>query len=197
MTAAELLEQLDGLGIAVQLDGPDRLRLLPTPPAELIPELRAAKPELVALVAARSAACAEATPTRASSAPLSDPRPDLAGDSADWTCLLALAEAVPPAVFAGVLHGFRCCGARLTHERGRWRFTPTIDPTERISLWQDHAAWERDRAEWLLPFRPQVVAVLTQLPPPSGGGHPRHDIDAATPKPGSAPAERQPQESGS
>lgn len=189
MTAAELLAQLDRLEIAVELDGPDHLLLMPSPPAELIPELRAAKPELLALVAARSAAWSDPTPARPSPPPLTDPRPDLAADSADWARLLALAGAIPPAVFAGTLHGFRCAGARLAYERGNWRFIPTIDPTERIALWQTREAWERDREKWLLPFRAQIVRVLAQLPPPTAGGHPRPDLGAAHLWEGMSPAQ--------
>jgi hypothetical protein len=189
VTAAELLEQLDRLEIAVELDGPDHLLLMPSPPAELIPELRAAKAELLALVAARSAAWSDPTPTRPSPPPLTDPRPDLPDDSADWTRLLALAGAIPPAVLAGTLHGFRCCGARLTYERGHWRFTPTIDPTERVGLWQTREAWERDREKWLLPFRRQILGVLAQLPPPTAGGHPRPDLGAAHLWAGMSPAQ--------
>ena len=43
---------------------------------------------------------------------MTDPRPDLKGDSKEWTTLLRLAHWYNYEL-AGVLHGFRCGGLRL------------------------------------------------------------------------------------
>jgi len=47
--AAEILETLESLGVAVQVIGPDRLRLQPASkiPQDLVPRIREAKPEIL------------------------------------------------------------------------------------------------------------------------------------------------------
>jgi len=53
-----------------------------------------------------------------------DPRPDLVDDAAEWTALLStqyVRDAADPFGLYGVLHGFRCEGARLVLDRGRLR----------------------------------------------------------------------------
>jgi hypothetical protein len=47
--AAQILETLKSLGVAVQIIGPDRLRLQPASriPSALVPRIRAAKPEIL------------------------------------------------------------------------------------------------------------------------------------------------------
>jgi hypothetical protein len=54
VTPVELLKRLDQLGISARQTGPDRLLLRPTPPAALIPDLRAAKAQILALLRVRS-----------------------------------------------------------------------------------------------------------------------------------------------
>jgi hypothetical protein len=171
MTPAEvLLQKLEAIGAHARLvENPTRVVVGPesalTP--ELKAEVEASRRELAALLAAHraSAAWSDPTPRAAPSSPLTDPRPDLAEDSAAWSQLLEMAEAVAPDLF-GVLDGIRCCGCRLTHDHGGWRLVPLIDASERRSLWQTHEAWEKDRARWLLPFRVQLIEVLRRLPPP-------------------------------
>lgn len=88
-----------------------------------------------------------------------EPRPDLTADNADWKRLLRLAYAKsgddPDGVF-GVLHGVRCCGARLERQRGKWRILPPAEGT-------DDAEWEDLRQRWLTPHRETIAELLTQL----------------------------------
>lgn len=96
-----------------------------------------------------------------------DPRPDLPGNE-QWAALLRLArgDADDASGVYGRLHGARCCGAVLESRRRRWKLAPTIDPTERLSVWESHEAWDRDAAKWLRPYSRQIVELLDQLPLP-------------------------------
>ena len=100
-----------------------------------------------------------------------DPRTDLVEDSSHWSRLLALASGDqddPQGVF-GRLLGLRACGGQLAWNGSRWRVVPLIDPTERASVWHDGAAWEADRAHYLLPRAREIADLLAQLPPPDQG----------------------------
>ncbi len=92
----------------------DRLVVTGPPAAEpLAGRLLARKPEVLAAL-------------RAESWFTTDPRPDLAEDSALWGRLLARAFALDgddPTGLCGALHGLRCCGAALVAEGGRLRLT--------------------------------------------------------------------------
>lgn len=59
-TATEIIETLAQLGVTVKAVGPDRLRIEPASkvPADLLPRIREAKPELLALIRTRPATCA-------------------------------------------------------------------------------------------------------------------------------------------
>ncbi len=86
----------------------------------------------------------------------SDPRPDLAADSAPWSLLLALsydADGDNPAGAFGVLHGLRCVGVGLERdERGRWRLVAgETDDYEQI------------RETWLMPRRREIGELLRRL----------------------------------
>ena len=166
MTAAELLAQLRALGVSARLRGPDTIRLSPSdviPPA-LLEAVRAAKPELILLLADQWA-WSDEPPVALVTGPLTDPRPDLSEDSAAWDELLRLAQAVE-SEFAYVLHGMRACGCLLAYERGAWRMRPLLDRSERRSVWQHHAAWERDRERWLVPYQNALIRLLGMLPAP-------------------------------
>lgn len=97
-----------------------------------------------------------------------DPRRDLPGSEL-WAALLQLAsaDAGDPLGVYGRLHAARCCGAVLESRSGRWKLAPTIDPTERLSVWESREAWGRDAANWLLPRSRHIVKLLAQLPSPS------------------------------
>jgi len=60
VSVLEILESLRGLGISVQVVGPDRLRLQPASriPAELVSRIREAKPEILEAIRNRPANCA-------------------------------------------------------------------------------------------------------------------------------------------
>jgi hypothetical protein len=166
MTAAELLAQLRALGVSAKLRGPDTIRLSPSdviPPA-LLDAVRAAKPELILLLADQWT-WSDDPPVVLVTGPLTDPRPDLAEDSAAWSELLRLAQAVE-SEFAYLLHGMRACGTLLAYERGTFRMRPLIDPTERLSIWQTNAAWEADRSKWLVPYQTALIRLLGMLPAP-------------------------------
>lgn len=91
-----------------------------------------------------------------------DPRPDLAAclrDAVWWSVLLALALEVhgadgPRGVY-GALHASRCLGAGLARTSGgALRIVPAaIRP----------AAWPAIRAEWLVPHRAAVAALLVAV----------------------------------
>jgi len=183
MTPEALLERLDALGVTIRLRGPGRIAL--SPPELIPPDLRqqiiAYKAELAALIAARppSKAWADPVPPPVEWPP-SDPRPELEADSLAWAHLLVYAS-TDRSDFSGlygVIHGARCGGALLSFTHGRWRIEPRIDPTERVSIWHDLAAWEADRGLYLLPHRERLTALLRLLPTPSRLGAPPDPLTA-------------------
>lgn len=88
-----------------------------------------------------------------------DPRPDLVEDHLLWERVLAVAHEQNTDLW-GVLHGLRCCGAKLGRTGGRLMLRPRVDPTGSQALWPDEQAWARDRQTWLLPRAAAVQAVL-------------------------------------
>lgn len=95
-----------------------------------------------------------------------DPRPDLAGSDL-WERLLRLPlDADDPQGVYGRLLGARACGAVLELGAGRWKLAPSLDPTERVSVWATRADWDRDAAIWLKPKSREIVALLALLPVP-------------------------------
>ena len=99
-----------------------------------------------------------------------DPRADLPGGEL-WTALFRLAagDADDPGGTYGRLLGARACGALLERRAGRWKLAPTIDPTERLSVWADRESWDRDAESWLKPRSREILLMLAQLPPPDEG----------------------------
>lgn len=89
--------------------------------------------------------------------PTVDPRPDLADDTGDWQRLLGAAYIVAPELW-GALHGFRCCGARLspnTADRGK-RITP--------GDWDRGIIDYREAArKWLEPFAGELKKLMRNL----------------------------------
>ncbi len=173
MSPEALLERLGELGVTVRLSGPGRIALSPVAliPDELRPEVVAHKAELVALLE-REPSVWQADPSDLAwpSQVGEDPRPDLP-DSEVWTALLQLAsgDADDPGGTYGRLLGARACGALLQPRGRRWKLAPTIDPSERLSVWADRSDWERDAERWLRPKSREIVALLGLLPPPDEG----------------------------
>jgi hypothetical protein len=91
--------------------------------------------------------------------PITDPRYDLAEDSARWVRFLELAEKQDP-MLAGTLHGFRCQGTRLRLGRSGYVLRPEIDP---IRGWLSQAEYERERDKWLMPHISTIKDLLRQL----------------------------------
>lgn len=175
MSPSELLERLAAAGVTVELraDPAHPIWLGPVSriPSELRPEVVASKSELAALLAQRQERTWQADPSAMPwpSAVGEDPRPDLEGSEL-WARLLLAAsgDASDPHGTYGRLLACRACGGRLEWRGGRWRLAPTIDATERVSVWADRAAWEADAERWLRPRAREITRLLAQLPPPDG-----------------------------
>ena len=173
MTPEAILEQLDGLGVAVGLLRDGRVGVsraaVALLPAQLRRQIVAYEPELRALVMRReriwSASPPELVPWN--TRPGQDPRPDLPGSDL-WSDLLRLAagDADDPAGTYGRLKAARACGAVLQWHGDRWRLAPTIDPHEQDSVWSTEADWQADARKWLRPRAQEIVALLRQLRPP-------------------------------
>jgi hypothetical protein len=88
---------------------------------------------------------------------MTDPRTDLISDSEDWTRLLNAAEKVNEEL-AGTLHGFRCCGARLTKTSQGYIIEPCLDP--KSSKWLTKAGYQIDRDKWLIPHKDDLIKLL-------------------------------------
>lgn len=170
--ATELLAELAARGArlslredGVLLAGPPKLV-----PPELARRLLAHQGELVELVA-RHAGVWQADPPDVlwPSQVGADPRPDLPGGEL-WTALLQLAagDADDPQGCYGRLLGARACGAVLERRAGRWRLAPTIDPSERLSVWATRADWDADAERWLRPRAREITVLLARLPQDEG-----------------------------
>jgi hypothetical protein len=96
-----------------------------------------------------------------------DPRPDLPGGDT-WTRLLQLAsgDADDPQGTYGRLLAARACGALLEVRRGHWTIRPTLDPTERLSVWATVEDFNRDVATRIGPRSREILDLLHQLPVP-------------------------------
>ncbi len=99
----------------------------------------------------------------------SDPRPDLAEDSAAWERLLttaACSEAAycDPCGLYAALNGLRCCGGRLVHDGDRWLILqrppdPGADETQEAL----DAELARDKRRWLMPHREVLLGLLAAV----------------------------------
>jgi hypothetical protein len=98
-----------------------------------------------------------------------NPRPDLADDADLWRRLLAAAALNDDPDIYGVLHGVRCCGARLVKSGAGYRITPPAAEDGPLSYHLpdpetgEIGSWETDRREWLLPRRAVLTTLLRQL----------------------------------
>ncbi len=172
MTPEAILERLGEVGVTVRLSGPGRIALSPADriPAELRPEVVARKLELAALVERQARTWQDDPPAMSwHTPPGEDPRPDLPG-TALWAALLRLAagDADDPRGVYGRLLAARACGAVLERRTGRWKLAPTLDATERVSVWADRESWERDAERWLKPRAREIMVLLAQLPQDEG-----------------------------
>ncbi|MGH8987458.1 MAG: hypothetical protein ACRDXC_02530, partial [Acidimicrobiales bacterium] len=163
--AGKLLAELRTLGVTATVqDG--RVRVCPASviPAELLSLLRAHREELFVALQGRDTWQAEPPAVGGAWALrlVQDPRPDLAGDSETWGRLLVLAQGGGGDELLDVLRGLRCCGARLRATSGGWELYPLIDPTGRLSVWHDEAAWKKDRRS-LDPHTGRLRILLGQL----------------------------------
>lgn len=173
--AAELLEALRLVGATAELTVEGKVSIGPADlvPAGLMTELKANRDALAAELAQQRGSVSGAW--RADPASLAwpsqvgeDPRPDLPGSEL-WGTLLTLAAGDwddPRGTYGRVL-GARACGALLERQAGRWKLAPVIDPSERLSVWQDRESWDRDAATWLGPRTKEITALLRQLPAPA------------------------------
>lgn len=172
--AAELLEELHHLGVGVTLTPAGKVHVEPEGlvPDPLWPELRAHRDELAELLTQpprselplfwRADPASLTWPSPAGE----DPRPDLPGSDL-WERLLHLPlDADDPQGVYGRLLAARACGAVLDLRAGRWKLAPTLDPTERVSVWATRADWDRDAATWLQPKCREIVTLLGRLPIP-------------------------------
>jgi hypothetical protein len=92
----------------------------------------------------------------------SDPRPDLQEDSWFWLQMFAGAE---DPMFEGILHGFRCMGARILMGRaGGYIIRPTIDPKGEKG-WKSQEEYNKDRDQWLEPNGNEIKRLLKTLQP--------------------------------
>lgn len=98
---------------------------------------------------------------------VSDPRPDLAYDSREWTALLTLVTAWDKHV-GGVLHGFRCGGLRLHRGGTGYVLRPDYDPGS--SKWPNEGEYNADRDKWLNRHRTMIVEALKVLNEGAKGG---------------------------
>ncbi len=169
---AELLEELERLGVEAVPTDHGTLRVRPTDriPEPLLAKLRLHRDELLALLQTQRTWSADPPAMPWHTRPGQDPRPDLPG-SALWSQLLLLAsgDADDPHGTYGRLLGARACGGLLERRGSSWKLSPTIDPTEQLSVWADRAAWEADAERWLKPRAQEVTRLLRQLPGPAEG----------------------------
>jgi hypothetical protein len=91
---------------------------------------------------------------------MTDPRPDLAYDSEDWTNLLNIANC-KNSLLAWILHGFRCCGLRLHRGREGWALRPELDPN--ASKWTTKEEYFEDRDRWLVQYQKEIAELLKTI----------------------------------
>lgn len=84
-----------------------------------------------------------------------DPRPDLVEDHRDWMVVLAVALYNDPQLH-GLLHGLRCCGARLELRQSSKGPFYKIDYSALLARWNEQEL----RQKWLEPRRQEIKDVL-------------------------------------
>ena len=93
--------------------------------------------------------------------PLADPRPDLDEDSHLWAKVLERARRSNQDVH-GVLHGFRCMGARLLLSDAGLKMEPRVHDGENPQAYEFHSREQylQLRRRWLLPMTDEVSAIF-------------------------------------
>ncbi len=144
MDGVGLLERARAAGLTVVADG-DTLTVRGP---------KSAGPIARELLGHKSAVLAALMPAPKRNRP-TDPRPDLAGDSARWTVLLRWAWIEDNEAALGALHGVRCCGAALELQ---------TSGALRIVAGADHlGTWDDDRQKWLMPHREAIAGWLSAM----------------------------------
>ncbi len=86
-----------------------------------------------------------------------DPRPDLTKDHEYWVAVLKQAEQEGNDTY-GILHGFRCAGAKLVLKDNKLVMEPRLGKN---NLWQSKEEYEDDKEYWLVPRTMQIFRVFT------------------------------------
>ena len=108
----------------------------------------------------------QAPQSQAKPGTITDPRPDLAEDTAYWTQVFVLALALDvkakrdKALF-GALHGMRCAGTRLVRsdKTGKLVFRPLVGP----GGWGSEAEYREAAGRYLRPYDRDMKELLRQL----------------------------------
>ena len=85
-----------------------------------------------------------------------DPRQDLWEDSNYWKVVLKEAEKVNKWVY-GVLHGFRCGGAKLTYDNGKIKMRPRLGSRH---AWKTKQNYLEDKKEFLVEHKQDIIKVF-------------------------------------
>lgn len=101
----------------------------------------------------------ELEPGNQETKPVTDPRPDLAEDSALWVRFLELAGEKDKQL-AWTLHGFRCQGTRIVQGKKGYLLRPELDPTKG---WKNRQEYEKERDRWLMPHIDVIAELLKKL----------------------------------
>ncbi|MBT9259466.1 MAG: hypothetical protein KM310_06895 [Clostridiales bacterium] len=92
---------------------------------------------------------------------LTDPRSrDLTEDSDLWVILLSRCADLKLRIS---LHAFRAAGTIITWKNERWVMEPLVDPQRG---WGSYEEYRRLRERFLVPKRPELIALLASLPKP-------------------------------
>lgn len=134
----------EAAGIGVPGDGRERNEGSLHPDREITPCAATAQPAATTPQAATPPAPPKPRPSDL------DPRPDLHDDHRLWIAVLTAAWQMDKHLH-GLLHGLRCCDARLTYQAGRLKldYQPVLAESSILDE-------QRLRSEWLDPRKEQI-----------------------------------------
>ncbi|MFW5962027.1 MAG: hypothetical protein ACOCQR_00245 [bacterium] len=89
-----------------------------------------------------------------------EPRPDLKEDTLLWQALLKLTQENNRKLY-GILHGFRCYGAKLLTNKARDKIK-LVPRFEEEGLWKDNDEWKKDAQDWLIPYKKEIEKLLEE-----------------------------------
>ncbi len=92
---------------------------------------------------------------------LTDPRPNLKGDSDLWTRLFELARGGDDNLL-GALLAVRCQGALLEKKARSYVIRPVVDLTG-AEGWASQAEYEDFKGKWMEPYRKEIAGLLKAL----------------------------------